>query len=180
VPNVENMGKTFKFEKLDYLLLMSELTTKPTMQIRKMAACKRVALVAHDNKKKELIEWAIYNKQALSQHRLFATGTTGLLLEIALDQSITKYLSGPLGGDQQIGARIAEGKIDVLIFFWDPMEAQPHDPDIKALLRLGGVWNIPIACDRATADFLLTSPLMYQDYQIILPDYSQYIKRPQK
>lgn len=150
------------------------------MRIHKMAPRKRIAMVAHDNKKKELIEWAIYNKAALSRHRLYATGTTGKLLEDALDQSVTRYLSGPLGGDQQIGARIAEGKIDVLIFFWDPMEAQPHDPDIKALLRLGVVWNIPIACDRATADFMLTSPLMYEDYEVVLPDYSSYLKRPAK
>lgn len=142
-----------------------------------MTASKKIALVAHDNKKSELIDWAIYNKQALSQHRLYGTGTTGKLLEQALGQSVSKFLSGPLGGDQQIGARIAEGKLDVLIFFWDPMEAQPHDPDIKALLRLGVVWNIPIANNRATADFLLTSPLMYQDYEVILPDYSQYVKR---
>jgi len=150
------------------------------MQIRKMDSQKRIALVAHDNKKKELIEWAFYNKAALGRHRLFGTGTTGKMIEAALGQQVTKYLRGPLGGDQQIGGRIAEGKIDVLIFFWDPMEAQPHDPDIKALLRLGVAWNIPIACDRATADFLLTSPLMYEDYEIILPDYSQYIKRQQK
>lgn len=149
------------------------------MQIRRLATRKRVALVAHDNKKAELIEWAIYNKNSLSRHRLYATGTTGKLLEEALDQSITKYLSGPLGGDQQIGARISEGKIDVLIFFWDPMEAQPHDPDIKALLRLGVVWNIPIACDRATADFLLTSPLMFEDYEVIVPDYNTYLNRVQ-
>lgn len=150
------------------------------MQSRKLGSRKRIALIAHDNKKAELIEWAIYNKNALARHRLYATGTTGKLLEEALDQSLTKYLSGPLGGDQQIGARIAEGKIDVLIFFWDPMEAQPHDPDIKALLRLGAVWNIPIACDRATADFMLTSPLMFEDYQVILPNYSQYLQRATK
>lgn len=149
------------------------------MQNRKMNSRKRVALVAHDNKKTELMEWAIYNKSVLSKHRLYATGTTGKLLEEALDQSITKFLSGPLGGDQQIGARISEGKIDVLIFFWDPMEAQPHDPDIKALLRLGVVWNIPIACDRATADFLLTSPLMHEDYEVIIPDYNTYLNRVQ-
>jgi methylglyoxal synthase len=148
--------------------------------IRKMSGSKRIALVAHDNKKSELIEWAVYNKAALGRHRLYATGTTGKLLEKSLGQPISRFLSGPLGGDQQIGSRIAEGKIDVLIFFWDPMEAQPHDPDIKALLRLGVVWNIPIACDRATADFMLTSPLMYEDYEIILPDYSQYVKRLQK
>jgi methylglyoxal synthase len=152
------------------------------MQIsqRKMSGSKRIALVAHDNKKSELIEWAVYNKNALSKHRLYATGTTGTLLEQALSQSVHKFLSGPLGGDQQIGASIAEGRIDVLIFFWDPMEAQPHDPDIKALLRLGVVWNIPIASDRATADFLLTSPLMHEDYEIILPDYSLYLKRPMR
>ncbi|HTS43217.1 MAG TPA: methylglyoxal synthase [Puia sp.] len=147
------------------------------MQTNMMGESKRIALIAHDNKKKELMEWAVYNKNALARHRLYATGTTGHLLEGVLNQSITKFRSGPLGGDQQIGARIAERKIDVLIFFWDPMEAQPHDPDIKALLRLGVVWNIPIACDRATADFLLTSPLMYSAYEIILPDYSQYLKR---
>ena len=145
--------------------------------LRKMDAFKRIALVAHDNKKGELIEWAVYNKTALARHRLYGTGTTGTMLEKALGQSVSKFLSGPLGGDQQIGASIAEGKIDVLIFFWDPMEAQPHDPDIKALLRLGVAWNIPIANNRATADFLLTSPLMFEDYEIILPDYSQYLKR---
>jgi methylglyoxal synthase len=147
------------------------------MNKRKLEARKKIALVAHDNKKSELVEWAVYNKSVLSRHRLFATGTTGTLLETALDQSITKFLSGPLGGDQQVGARIAEGKIDVLIFFWDPMEAQPHDPDIKALLRLAVAYNIPVACDRATADFLLTSPLMHEEYAAILPDYSLYTKR---
>ena len=148
--------------------------------IRKLEARKRIALVAHDNKKDDLIEWAIYNKRVLSKHQLFATGTTGLLLENALDVHVTKFLSGPLGGDQQIGALIAEGEIDMLFFFWDPMEAQPHDPDIKALLRLGVVWNIPMACDRATADFLLTSPLMHSEYESHIPDYSNYIKRIKK
>lgn len=147
------------------------------MNNRKMDGSKRIALVAHDNKKAELIEWAVYNKTALAKHRLYGTGTTGKMLEEALGQSVRKFLSGPLGGDQQIGAHIAEGKIDVLIFFWDPMEAQPHDPDIKALLRLGVVWNIPIASDRATADFLLTSPLMHGEYEIIMPDYTQYNNR---
>jgi methylglyoxal synthase len=145
-----------------------------------MSGSKRIALVAHDNKKHELMEWAVYNKEALSKHRLYGTGTTGSLVEAALGQPVSKFLSGPLGGDQQIGSRIAEGKIDVLIFFWDPMEAQPHDPDIKALLRLAVAWNIPFACDRATADFLLTSPLMHTDYEVILPDYTQYIRRLQK
>lgn len=141
---------------------------------------KRIALVAHDHKKDELIEWAVFNKATLSKHRLYATGTTGRLLEQNLDQSVTKLLSGPLGGDQQIGARIAEGKLDVLIFFWDPMEAQPHDPDIKALLRVAVTWNIPIACDRATADFILTSPLMHQDYETLIEDYSAYTNRKLK
>lgn len=147
------------------------------MSTRIMNAKKRVALVAHDNKKKELVDWAVYNKTVLNKHRLYATGTTGSLLEKALDQSVSTFLSGPLGGDQQIGAAIAEGKIDILIFFWDPMEAQPHDPDIKALLRVAATWNIPVACDRATADFILTSPLMHQEYEAILPDYSSYLKR---
>jgi methylglyoxal synthase len=148
--------------------------------VRKLSGFKRIALVAHDNKKSELIEWAVYNKRALSQHRLYGTGTTGSLLELALGQSVSKFLSGPLGGDQQIGASIAEGKLDMLIFFWDPMEAQPHDPDIKALLRVAVTWNLPFACDRATADFLLTSPLMLEEYEIIVPDYSQYNSRLQR
>jgi methylglyoxal synthase len=147
---------------------------------RKLEARKRIALVAHDNKKKELIDWAIYNKAALARHELIATGTTGKMMEEALDRSVKKLLSGPLGGDQQIGAMIAEGNVDVLVFFWDPMEAQPHDPDIKALLRLAVTWNIPFACDRATADFLLTSPLMHEAYTCIIPDYSTYIKREVK
>jgi len=130
--------------------------------------------------KDEIIEWAIYNKAALSIHLLYATGTTGSLLEASLGQPITKFLSGPLGGDQQIGASIAEGKIDALIFFWDPMEAQPHDPDIKALLRVAATWNIPTACNRATADFLLTSPLMHQEYETKLADFSAYTNRKLK
>ncbi|QJB34456.1 methylglyoxal synthase [Chitinophaga oryzae] len=145
--------------------------------IKTLKARKRVALIAHDHKKAELIEWATYNKTVLSRHELYATGTTGKLIEEALDVSVRKLLSGPLGGDQQIGALVAEGALDVIIFFWDPMEALPHDPDIKALLRLGVVWNIPVACNRASADFLLTSPLMHQDYEVILPDYSQYLQR---
>lgn len=145
--------------------------------IRKTGSRKRIAMVAHDNKKAELIEWAIYNKTSLAKHELIATGTTGKLLEEELDRPVKKMLSGPLGGDQQIGAMIAEGKIDVLIFFWDPMEAQPHDSDVKALLRLGVAWNILLACDRATADFILTSPLIMDEYEIIIPDYSEYMNR---
>lgn len=151
----------------------------PDLKTRTLPERKRIALVAHDHKKDDLIEWAVYNKKLLSRQELFATGTTGRLLSAALDLPVHCLLSGPLGGDQQIGALIAEGKIDILIFFWDPMEAQPHDPDIKALLRLGVVWNLPIACDRTTADFLLTSPLFQQSYEVSLPDYSSYTGRKQ-
>jgi methylglyoxal synthase len=160
--------------------LLSTFLTSTLMakHFRQIPARKRIALVAHDNKKKDLIEWAEFNKQSLNKHELIATGTTGRLLEEQLDRPVHKLLSGPLGGDQQIGSMIAEGKVDVLIFFWDPMEAQPHDPDIKALLRLAVVWNIPFACDRATADFILTSPLMWESYQCSLPDYGSYIGRP--
>ena len=150
------------------------------MKTRTLNSRKNIALVAHDNKKPDIIDWVIYNKTALSKHKLFATGTTGIMIEEALEQPVTKLLSGPLGGDQQIGAKIAEGKIDVLVFFWDPMEAQPHDPDIKALLRVAVTWNILIACDRATADFILTSPLMQQDYECIIEDYSAYTNRKLK
>ena len=146
-------------------------------EVRIIPVRKTIAMVAHDNKKAELIEWAIYNKIYLAKHNLIATGTTGKLLEEELDRPVKKVLSGPLGGDQQIGAMIAEGKIDVLIFFWDPMEAQPHDSDVKALLRLGVAWNILLACDRATADFIVTSPLMQNVYETQLSDYSTYLKR---
>lgn len=153
-------------------------TADTNMQtVKTLKARKRVALIAHDHKKSELIEWAVYNKAVLTRHELYATGTTGRLLEERLDVPVRKMLSGPLGGDQQIGAMVAEGTIDAIIFFWDPMEALPHDPDIKALLRLGAVWNIPMACNRSTADFLLTSPLMHQEYEALLPDYDQYLGR---
>jgi methylglyoxal synthase len=144
---------------------------------RKLEKRKKIALIAHDNKKKDLIEWAIYNKISLSKHTLIATGTTGKLIEEALDQPVTKLLSGPLGGDQQIGAMIATGDIDVVFFFFDPMEAQPHDSDVKALLRLTVAWNLPMACDRTTADFLMTSRFMQEDYEYKLPDYTQYLNR---
>ncbi|MES2773580.1 MAG: methylglyoxal synthase [Bacteroidota bacterium] len=146
-------------------------------EIRLLPARKRIALVAHDHKKAELMEWAEYNKAALARHELLATGTTGKMLEEKLDRPVKKLLSGPLGGDQQIGALIAQGEIDVLIFFWDPMEAQPHDSDVKALLRISNTWNIPCACDRSTADFILTSPLMQIVYEVTVPDYTSYLKR---
>lgn len=134
-------------------------------------------MVAHDHRKDDLVKWAIRNRKALINHHLIATGTTGKLLEENLKVPVKKLLSGPLGGDQQIGALIAEGEIDVLIFFWDPMQAQPHDPDVKALLRIGIVWNIPMACDVATADFLITSPFMQGTYQSDLVDYDAYKNR---
>jgi methylglyoxal synthase len=138
---------------------------------------KRIALVAHDNKKKDLLEWARFNRDLLVKHDLFATGTTGALIEKALDTSVVKLQSGPLGGDQQIGAKIAEGSIDFVIFFWDPLEPQPHDPDVKALLRIAVVWNVPVACNRASADFMISSPLMDSPYERALPDYEGYRDR---
>lgn len=147
------------------------------LRVRKLGARKRIALVAHDNKKKDLIEWAEFNKTVLARHELIATGTTGKLLENSLDRPVKSLLSGPLGGDQQIGALIASGDIDVLIFFWDPMEAQPHDSDVKALLRVAIAWNCIVANDRATADFILTSPLLMEEYMSNIPDYTTYLNR---
>jgi methylglyoxal synthase len=145
--------------------------------IRKLERRKKIALIAHDNKKRDLIEWAVHNKTELSKHSLVATGTTGKLIEEALDQPVVKLLSGPLGGDQQIGAMIATGDIDVVFFFFDPMEAQPHDSDVKALLRLAVAWNLPMACDRSTADFLMTSRFMQEEYEYELPNYTHYLTR---
>ena len=129
-----------------------------------MPVRKRVALIAHDNQKAGLLAWARYNRGTLSQHELYATGTTGGILAKELGLPITRFLSGPLGGDQQVGAAIVEGKIDFVIFFWDPLEPHPHDVDVKALLRIAVVYNIPIACTRSSADFMLSSPLMSLEY----------------
>lgn len=142
-----------------------------------LAIPRRVALVAHDGKKADLLEWATHNKRVLKNVQIVATGTTGKLLEKELGVPVTKLLSGPFGGDQQIGALIAEHKIDMLVFFWDPMSAQPHDPDVKALLRLTQVWNVPVASNRATADYLISSPLFREDYTPAKPDYESYAQR---
>jgi methylglyoxal synthase len=138
---------------------------------------KKIGLVAHDNKKPDLTEWARFNQRFLVAHDLVATGTTGTILEEELGVGILKLQTGPLGGDQQLGALIAEGEIDFLVFFWDPLEPQPHDPDVKALLRLAVVWNIPVACNRASADFMISSPLMTGDYERRMPDYTSYVDR---
>jgi len=141
-----------------------------------MAKRKRIALVAHDHKKDDLLTWVAFNKYLLSLHELYATGTTGKIVEKA-GLEVTKLKSGPLGGDMQVGAKIANGEIDFLIFFWDPLESQPHDPDVKALLRMAVVWNIPVACNRSTADFLVSSTLMDKEYDRIVPDYKNYRQR---
>jgi methylglyoxal synthase len=138
---------------------------------------KRIALIAHDNKKRELVEWTKYNRNTMLKSEVIATGTTGRMLENELGIAVRCLQSGPLGGDQQIGALIAEGNVDILIFFWDPLEPLPHDQDIKALLRLAVVWNIPVACNRATADFIFSSPLLSNDYKRKMPDFDEYNKR---
>ncbi len=138
---------------------------------------KRIALVAHDNKKRDLLEWALYTREMLVKHDLCATGTTGYRLEKTLETEVLKINSGPLGGDQQIGAKIAEGLIDFIIFFWDPLEPQPHDPDVKALLRIAVVWNVPVACNRASADFMISSPLMTSSYERLMPDFDKHRQR---
>ncbi len=152
-----------------------------------MKKTKRIALVAHDNRKHDLLEWAEWNRDILMNHELICTGTTGRLIEEGLGKDpktgkttkikITLLKSGPLGGDQQLGAMIAEGKIDILIFLWDPMEPQPHDVDVKALLRIAVLYNVPTACTRSTADFMISSPLLEQEYQPEVVDYTSYIHR---
>jgi len=134
---------------------------------------KRIGLVSHDSRKKDMLEWARYNKELLVQRELFATGTTGTILENELGLSIHKFKSGPLGGDQQIGAKIAEHEIDIVIFLWDPLQSHPHEPDIHALQRIATVYNIVLACDRATADFVISSPLMDEPYEKLVINYEK-------
>ena len=152
------------------------MPTKTSIMERK----KRIALIAHDHKKPDLLEWARFNRDTLLKHDLYATGTTGKFLEKGLDCKINTFQSGPLGGDLQIGARITESQIDFLISFWDPLAPLPHDPDVKALLRMAVVWNIPFACNSASADFLISSPLINEEYPRILPDYDSYRQRLNK
>ena len=152
-----------------------------------MEKVKRIALVAHDNRKRDLIEWVEWNYEILIHHQLMSTGTTGRLIEEAIKKrfinndtnnfEIIKLKSGPLGGDQQLGAMIAEGKVDLIIFLWDPMQPHPHDVDVKALLRISVLYNIPTACNRSTADFMISSPLLDTEYEPVLKDYSGYIER---
>ena len=140
-----------------------------------MGPRKRIALIAHDNRKTDLLDWARFNRGTLADHDLYATGTTGTLLGRELDLSISRFVSGPLGGDQQVGAAIVEGRIDFVIFFWDPLEPHPHDVDVKALLRIAVVYNVPIACNRSSADFLLSSTLMSASYERLIMDYESLI-----
>ena len=152
-----------------------------------MKPIKNIALVAHDNRKKDLIEWVEWNLHILVPHKLICTGTTGKLVEETLERivekdqnfkyTITKLKSGPLGGDQQLGSLITEGKIDFIVFLWDPMQPQPHDVDVKALLRIAVLYNVPMACNRSTADFMISSPLMNEEYTPVLKDYSTYLNR---
>lgn len=141
------------------------MTTFPTLPAKK-----RIALVAHDHAKRDMLEWAVHNRETLANYDLCGTGTTGKLIAEQTGLPVDLYKSGPLGGDQQIGSKISEFEIDLLIFFWDPLTSQPHDPDVKALLRLSVLYNIPTACNRSTADFLITSPLMNEEFERVVPD----------
>ena len=141
-----------------------------------MASKKRIGLVAHDYRKRDLLDWAEYNKDILKDHELYGTGTTGRLIAEQLDLPVQRFMSGPLGGDQQLGAAIAAGELDILIFFWDPLQAQPHDVDVKALLRIAIVYNIPLACSRSSADFLISSELLDKPYERYLVDYGARLK----
>lgn len=137
-----------------------------------MRSVKNIVLIAHDSRKGDLLEWVKYNRAVLREHNLFATGTTGGLVQAVADLPVTRFKSGPLGGDQQVGAKIADGELDVLVFFWDPLEQQPHDPDVKALLRIAVLYNVPTACNRATADFIVASDLFHGEYERLVEDHA--------
>jgi len=143
--------------------------------IKRMEKVKNIVLIAHDNRKKDLLEWVLYNRGTLSRHRLFATGTTGKIIQEKADLPVHRFISGPLGGDQQIGAKIVSGEIDFMVFFWDPLTAQPHDPDVKALLRIAVLYNVPMACNRSSADFVISSSLMDEAYNRVMVDYESRI-----
>lgn len=159
-------------------------TKKPHPSIASSTASmnpkKQVGLVAHDYRKMDLIDWADYNRDILTQHELYGTGTTGKLISEKLDLPVHRFMSGPLGGDQQLGAAIAQGNLDILIFFWDPLQAQPHDVDVKALLRIAIVYNIPLACNRSSADFLISSELLDKPYDRFLVDYGERLRKLSK
>ncbi len=142
---------------------------------KNLPATKSIALVAHDNRKADLLAWCKKHEAQLAQHRLYGTGTTGSLVERKTGLAISKLISGPLGGDQQVGSLITEGKVDFLVFFWDPFEPLPHDPDVKALLRIAAVWNIPVACNQISADFMVASPLFSSEVPRSVPDYDSYM-----
>ena len=148
-----------------------------TGQKRKDKYQKNIALVAHDNKKKDLLDWIKFNRDILTEHNLLGTGTTGTMIQEETGLEVYALQSGPLGGDLQMGSKISKGDVDILIFFWDPLEAQPHDPDIRALLRITAVWNIPVACNRATADYMISSDLIHKEYKKKQPNYSNYKNR---
>lgn len=145
--------------------------------VKTLAKKKRIVLIAHDKKKADLAEWVADNIDKLAGHELYATGTTGKMISRLADVHVNELMSGPLGGDQQVGSMIAQAQIDIMIFFWDPMESLVHDSDVKALFRIAAVWNVPLACDRASADFMITSPFMNVEYDAVLPDYSAYLNR---
>ncbi|MCL7941328.1 methylglyoxal synthase [Halomonas sp. ATCH28] len=153
---------------------MSDIRPPRTVK-RTLPARKRIALVAHDGKKDEMLEWAARWRETLAEHQLIGSGTTAGRVSRTLGLEVEGLMSGPLGGDQQIGARIAEQRLDLLIFFWDPFAPQPHDPDVKALLRLAALWNIPVACNAASADFLISSPWLGQDYEMTIPDAGAWV-----
>ena len=154
---------------------MGSSSEQHDVTIRSVGERKRIALIAHDHRKADLLEWARFNRDVLAEHELYATGTTGSILAAELDLDIERFESGPLGGDQQIGARISEGLLDMIVFFWDPLQTQPHDVDVKALLRIAIVYNIPAACNRTTANFLISSPLFSEPYDSELIDYRRRI-----